>query len=76
MQVANYTRDLQCYEFTFALKRLEHLHPAAERKALEKPFEAFAACNQFFLQRHSPTIVSFLSLHIEKVSGIFHVALT
>ena len=29
-----------------------------------------------FLPRHSPTIVCFLSLHIEKVSWIFHVALT
>ena len=54
----------------------EHLHPYAERQALEKVFEGLQACNQFFLTWHSPTVTCFLALHIEKVPGIFHVSLS
>ena len=40
---------------------LEHLHPAAERQALEKPFEGLEACNQNFYRGTPPPLsTSFL----------------
>ena len=37
---------------------LEHLHPAAERHALEKPFEGLQACNQIFNRGTPPPLVA------------------
>ena len=55
---------------------LGHLHPAAERQALGKPLWRAPSLQPNILPRHSPTVSCFLALHIEKVSGIFPVALT
>ena len=43
----------------------EHLHPWAERQALEMRFEGLQACIEFFLGWHSPTVICICKLALQ-----------
>ena len=59
--------------FTHELKA----SPPYRRKAcFWKPLWRAPSLQPKFLTHHSPTVSCFLALHIEKVSGIFHVSIT
>ena len=72
----------KCFEPTFLEVRYqgEMAHraspPCCRKAGSWKALWRVPSLQPKFLPRHSPTVVCFFSLHIEKVSGIFPVALT